>query len=187
MARPEPWLRTNRRALLAGATVPGLLLGIGLLLAWAAPVGGNWQLLRYLGWAMIALGGPLLGVLLYFLGQPRLAYADEHLLVYLRSPGPVRVPIDVVECFFLGQAPSRLPQPVGEGVKTATVVVRLAEAAKELREVPVKRSLGRWADGYITIDGTWCEPLHADLIRKLNARLVDVKRQLRHRRVEVDR
>jgi hypothetical protein len=41
----------------------------------------------------------------------------------------------------------------------------------------VKPSLGTWCGGYVTIRGTWCEPLQPDLIRRLNRRLKEVKTQ----------
>src|SRR4051812_6453482 len=105
----EIWLRTNARALWLGMILPGLVALTGLLLAlglpghppalWMRPVGA---ILLVLGWLMIML-------LILQLRRPRLAYGNGHLLVWLGTGGPIRVPIDVVECFFLGQAESMLP------------------------------------------------------------------------------
>ncbi len=128
------------------------------------------------GWIGIFGGGGMIVLLAWQSRQPRLAFEPGHLLVYLRSGRPYRVPIEIVECLFLGQAPSRLPSKRHESTKTATVVVRLAERAESWRERDVKPALGSWRDGYITILGTWCEPLDRDLVNRLNQRLAEVRR-----------
>jgi hypothetical protein len=132
------------------------------------------------GAALLALAAIWLTFLLIRARQARLAYDDGQLLVYLRGLNPIRIPIEVVECFFLGQGASLLPPSLhgkhGEGAETATVVVRLAEAAREWSHVDVWPSFGLWCEGYITIRGTWCEPLDGELIAGLNRRLVAVHR-----------
>jgi hypothetical protein len=120
--------------------------------------------------------------LISLLRQPRLAYHDGKLLVYLRSGQPIAVPIDVVECFFLGQAPSLLPGKQHEQTDAAAVVVRLAEAAREWSERQVKPALGKWCESYITIRGTWCEKLDLDKVNGLNRRLVEARRELEQAR-----
>jgi hypothetical protein len=181
---PEVWLRTNRRALALGMILPALLVlggvwlivldrlqGVGL---WASVVGG-----------IVTLGGlGLAAQLLYWMRLPRLAYASGHLLVYLDSSDPIRVPIDVVECFFIGQGASQLPKLEGQEPETANVIVRLAEAASEWKHRDVRPSLGHWCESYITINGAWCEPLGGEAIKRLNARLVQVHRELRAGRAE---
>lgn len=37
--------------------------------------------------------------------------------------------------------------------------------------------LGQWCGGYITVRGTWCESITADLMQGLNRRLVEAHRQ----------
>jgi hypothetical protein len=86
------------------------------------------------------------------------------------------VPIDVVECFWLGQAPGLLPLERHKHVETAAVVIRIAERASQWHHQEVKPQLGAWCDGYITIRGTWCEPLGVPLINRLNQRLAEVTR-----------
>jgi hypothetical protein len=49
--------------------------------------------------------------------------------------------------------------------------IRLAERATEWAQRDVKPALGAWCGGYITIHGTWCEPLDIDLVNQLNKRL----------------
>ncbi len=128
---------------------------------------------------MAAMG--LLGAasFLYAMWLPRLAYEDDHLLVYLRSTVPERVPIDVVECFFWGQGPSLLQLPHGHETESANIIVRLAERATEWRDREVHPSLGEWRCGYITIRGAWCERITPELVKRLNERLVAAHR--RHR------
>jgi len=176
---PEPWLRTNRRILSLGFVLPTLLLIVGVAMFCLAPSTGLLSYLAWLGCFAIA-GGVLTALALFHLTRvPRLAYQNGHLLVYLQSNDPIRVPIDVVECFILGQATSNLRSQDGKEVETSTIVVRLAEAAKQWHHRDVSRSLGRWCDGYIIIDGTWCEPIDQELMGQLNKRLVEKHRDVR--------
>ena len=141
----EVWLRPNRRALALGLVPACLLLAAGL-----AAIAMAWLVV---GWTLLAGGVYLAGVVVWAMRQPRLAYQDGQLLVYLGGPGPRRVPIDVVECFFLGQGPSMLPatpRDDDQQPETSTVVVRLAESAEAWKHIEVKRSLGHWCDGYIS-------------------------------------
>jgi len=111
--------------------------------------------------------------------QPRLAYANGELLVYLRRGGPLHVPLDVVECFLLGQADSFLPGQRNRPSETSTVVVRLAERAEAWQHIEVEPTLGSWCDGHIVIRGTWCEPIGLDVVNRLNRRLGQVRRARR--------
>jgi hypothetical protein len=90
---------------------------------------------------------------------------------------PLEVPLDVVEAFFQGTGPSMLPGDRVRPRKTANVVIRLADRASDVHHRDVTPALGEWRDGYITIRGTWCEPVTEELLRKLNARLADAKRR----------
>jgi len=157
----------------AAILIFGLVLGSGLL-------GGN-QIppLRWLGGVFSVIGSLALAIMIYLLWLPRLAYRDGYLLVYLSGTQPIRVPVDVVECFFLGQSASWLPTKDGKQVQAASVVVRLAETAKQWHDQQVKPAMGQWNDGYITIRGTWCEPLDATVIRRLNHHLAEVHRSRR--------
>ena len=115
---------------------------------------------------------------------PRLAYQRGDLLVFLRYRRPWRVPVSQVECFFLGQGDSMLAsaresETSETPTKTRTIVVRLAEAAKDWQARDVRPELGRWCDGYITIRGTWCEPMSPELVKQLNSRLVKIHRHQR--------
>lgn len=169
----EIWLLPNRRVLWISMVLPGCVtvasgIAIGLTLH------QGWTWFRFV--SLLVGGWGLLGTLLLWrsIYVPRLAYEDGDLLVYLRAGAPIRVPIEVVEVFFLGQASAE----VAEGAREAsTVVVRLAERAKDWHEANVRPALGEWTDGYITIRGTWCEPLRPELLQQLNKRLAAIRRE----------
>lgn len=185
--RQEIWLKTNRRAYGLLAILPAIGVGIcALLCLWLA------QSQSTLFWLSAVACAGLIAELAWLARQasrPRLAYCEGTLLVYLRGNQPIRVPIDIVECFFLGQGASLLPRPLegkqGEGAETATVIIRLAESAKEWTHRDVQSSLGHWCEGYITIRGTWCEPLHGDLIASLNQKLIAAHRAMKQNRQPV--
>lgn len=174
----QRWLGPNYRVMMLGMAVPAGLFCVGLLLA----IGWPWHhpVLRGLGGTLACITAVVLGVLAYLAFLPRLSYEDGHLLVYLRSTVPIRVPIDVVECFFLGQETSQIPSRRGASFETATVVVRLAESAVQWHHKEVKPTLGHWCDGYITIRGTWCEHLNRERVNRLNRCLSEVLSE-RHR------
>jgi hypothetical protein len=122
------------------------------------------------------------GLCVYLMFQPRLSYANEQLYVRLRPGPPIQVPIEAVECFFLGQGPTLLPRAFGNREKveeTSTIVVRLAESADPWKHFDVKPALGLWCDGYITIRGTWCEPITKELLKRLNENLIAAHREVR--------
>jgi hypothetical protein len=153
----------------------------GLLLAWFFPPGGPHAWAGWLG--LILAGASLLAIATYAYAMrlPRLAFEDDHLLVYVRSTVPERVPIEVVECFFWGQGPSMIRLPNGNEAESSNVIVRLAERAAEWRDRPTHPSLGEWRCGYITLRGAWCEPITADLVKHLNERLAAAHRRQRER------
>lgn len=172
----EVWLRTNRRALLIGVAFVGLIV---LAAASAIVISGQFWFgpaLQIGGWATLGLGSLLVLMLVYQMRLPRLAYCNGHLLVYLKSAEPERVPIEIVELFFFGQGVSHLPANESEPSKSRTVVVRLAEAAAEWHARDVNPNWGEWREGYIILRGTWCEPLTPDVMKDLNRRLREVHR-----------
>lgn len=175
---PEVWLRTNRRALAMGMLLPGLLAaGLLAILAVLVISGQHWLLC---GLVAVLAAAPLwmVGELVYAMAQPRLGYDRGELLVYLEPTRPTRVPIDVVEVFFLGQGPSELPKLAGREPETQNVIVRLAESAPEWKHRDVKPALGHWCEGYITLRGSWCEPINREVMQRLNRRLVETQRGL---------
>jgi hypothetical protein len=172
----EHWLRTNVRATSLGFLVPALLAVAGGLLIVLLPGDSGRGPWRWTGTALVLLAAAMTIGVVRMLLLPRLAYEEGKLLVYLRGTSPLRVPIDVVECFFLGSAPSLMPGSRGESAKATSIVVRLAERAHEWRERNVNPALGEWRCGYITIRGTWCEPVSPALMQRLNDRLIEAHR-----------
>ncbi|MGE0759762.1 MAG: hypothetical protein AB7F89_08035 [Pirellulaceae bacterium] len=176
----EVWLKSNWRVAAALGLVPTLIASVGTWMLWSSPA----PVWRWLGIVLIGLAGLILGWLVWAARRPRLAYRDGELAVFLTGLRPIRVPIELVECFFLGQGPSLLPMPArGEsgGPQTTTLIVRLAEAATEWHHRDVRVRCGHWCEGYITIRGTCCEPLSGEVVGRLNRRLVEAHRAARSR------
>ncbi len=169
----ETWLRTNTRAVLVVVVATAIVLGGGLLaLGYSLREPSGW--LRIVAAAIVIVAAVAIALLLLELRRPRMAYRQGELLLWLRGARPIRVPIEVVECFWLGQAPSLLPGKRHEHTETAAIVIRIAERAAEWRHQEVKPQLGSWCEGYVTIRGTWCEPLSIDVVNRLNRRLAEV-------------
>ena len=174
--RSETWLRPNRRILAFASILPAVALLIGLAML-VPPFGGGMRFwLRIIGAVVAAISITGLAFLLWQAQQARLACDGRRLLVNLGTARPVAVGLELVEGFLLGQGPAFLPGK--QGAEVANVVVRLAERAAEWERVEVNRQLGSWCGHYITIRGTWCEPLSVDLVNRLNARLAEVKSSL---------
>lgn len=171
---PEVWLRTNRRVIVLGFLPVGLLGAASVLLYQKAAS----NLMVAVSGGMLALSVLLLGILVKFLASPRVAYSDGHVLFYLKAGGPIAVPVHVVEAFFLGQGPAHLPLGPADNQLTINLVARLSQKERQWAEIDVKPALGRWSEGYISIRGSWCEPLNGELIRRLNRRLGEVSREL---------
>lgn len=178
---PEVWLRTNRRALALGMILPLSIVAVGGGVA----IAGWWLQLNFmvplLG-ALIAFGGLfLLGTLAYGMSVPRLGYKEGELLLFLDARQPVGIPIDVVECFFLGQGESTLPKIAGREPETSNVIVRLAESATDWKHRDVNPRFAHWCESYITLSGAWCEPIDGEALKRLNQRLVEVQRERKAR------
>jgi hypothetical protein len=170
----EVWLRPNRRVLGLGMIAPAIFTIIGVALFFTARSNEN-TLVQVLGAAFALMGLILIAIAAIFLRTPRLAYAPNELLVFLRVGPPYRVPISIVECVFMGKHAASLPGG-GAPVPVQGVVIRLAEKATDFHNRHAKPALGMWADGYITVHGAWCEPLTVELVQRLNARLAEVQK-----------
>jgi hypothetical protein len=170
----ETWLKPNRRAMAFACAPPSVLGAIGL---WVLIDGSeaNRYVWHGIGAALVIAAAVTLAMLLHQMLRPRIAYRDGQVLFYLRSGTPLEVPAPVVEAFFLGQGPAMLPGNTGSHRETVNLVARLSQRHTEWAHQPVKPALGHWCDGYVTIRGTWCEPLGPELIRRLNRRLKEVK------------
>jgi len=137
------------------------------------------------GGAIALAGIYLIGSLGHSLSLPRVAYEPGELLVFLDSPEPVRVPIEVVEVFFVGQGASNLPPVKGKEPETTNIIVRLAESAPDWKHRDVNPRFAHWCEGYITLRGAWCEPIGEMALRHLNKRLVEVQRERKSKAVAV--
>lgn len=167
----ETWLRTNTRALGLAMLLPAVLAALAAILWFVLPAS---TVARVLGGIILTFAVIQAGLFVWQYRRPRLAYRKGELLIYLRWAGPVRVPIRVVEGFLLGQGPSHLPGPAGHRLETSTVVIRLDQRAGEWGRVEVDRALGNWCNHYVTLRGTWCEPLNVEVVNRLNRRLSEV-------------
>ena len=116
-------------------------------------------------------------VFLMALRRPRIGYANGHLSLDLKYGHAIQVPLEVVECFFLGQGPSFVGKAAVAQADASNVVVRLAERATDWQHRDVHPRFGHWCDGYITIRGAWCEPIDVRVVERLNARLAAAKRE----------
>ena len=180
----ECWLRPNRRVLLLAITLHLLIALVATTLATSLWLPRLSVVLK-ITFGIVAIWLWIrTAIWINHTYLPRLAYEQGELLFFLRSFRPLRVPVAEVECFFLGQTDSMLAasttakNSVGLS-KTRAIVVRLAEAATPWHARDVRRELGHWSDGYITIRGTWCEPMNPELVKELNPRLVAIHRQQR--------
>ena len=172
----ETWLLPNQRILWTSMLLPAMVV-VGAVIALVVTRDEGWSAFRIVSLVIGGTGLVMIVLLWMSLRTPRLAYESAHLLVYLRAGRPIRVPIELVEVFFMGQGPA---QPSGGPAESSNVVVRLAERAEEWKRMDVKPALGQWCDGYITIRGTWCEPLLPEVVERLNRRLVAAHRAERN-------
>lgn len=139
---------------------------------------------------MFALAFATVAFLAWRFGRtPRLALTNDELLVFVNTwpnivrASPIRVPLDNVEVFFMGQGAVAGEEPGHpreyKGAVAANVVVRLAEAQKSWHARDINQWLGVWAEGYITLRGLWCENIDQDLIKDMNHNLMAAKRERR--------
>jgi hypothetical protein len=169
----ETWLRTNRRALGFGTVPPALLAILGMGLVARGTTGdSNW--LTWLGVTIAVLCGGLVAAILMQMRVPRVAYQNGEVFFNLRSGPPIAVPVELVEAFFIGQGPLMIPGSQSRADATVNLVARISQRDPSYAEREVKPALGRWSESYVTIRGTWCEPLNGELVRRLNHRLREV-------------
>jgi hypothetical protein len=170
----ETWLRPNHRAMLFGSLPPLCLvvLGTWLALRLSDQSAAGW---RWVGAALAAIGIGIVAMLLRQLRRPRIAYKNGEVLFYLRSGSPISVPVYIVEAFFLGQGPAIFTREARSKHETVNLVARLSQREADWARREVKPALGNWCDGYVTVRGTWCEPLNGNVIRRLNKRLKEVQ------------
>jgi hypothetical protein len=181
---PETWILPNRRPLAIGLVVPAALLLAAIGCFVIGQMLDSW-LWRCVALVLGLLGGVLLATLWRLMRQPRVAYQEGEVLVYAGLAEPLRMPVDVIECFFPGQAGGMIPDAQGREAEVRTVIIRLAEAATDWHHRDVKAAFAHWCEGYITIRGTWCEPITPELLKRLNSRLAALHRERKAQQAEV--
>lgn len=171
-------LRNNRRA----ATLP-VLCGLALTAASGVLIRLGWthgdSLVFGVSIACLGLALVLNALTLIWYRQNRLEIVGDSLRVGMNLGRGELVPLDAVECFFIGQSAGPLHASTtadGSRIENVTVVVRLAERAKHWHCRSVNSRLGIWADGYITVFGLWCEPIDGDFVKQMNHQLAAAKR-----------
>jgi hypothetical protein len=167
----EIWLQPNRRALYTTLCTFAAIGSLALLAGWKFEA----TAVRIITGGLAVLALLMVGAAAVELRRPRIAYRDGKVLFNLRGSAPAAVPAEVVEAFFLGQGPAHLPTIHSEVSECVNLVARLSEKAPEWSRVEVKPALGQWCEGYVTIRGTWCEPLTVEVIRRLNRRLRELR------------
>jgi len=176
----EIWLRGNLRPVAWLAVVASVVAG-GLV----AAVALRSSSLPYFLFGVApfcGLAAGIVGTLAAAAARPRLERVGGCLRVRLSPTAVEDVPLDAIECFFQGSNPiDRGGEPTcGDHAvfRVNTLVMRLAERAADFSKRATFTPWGTWDDGYVVFDGRWCEPLSADLARRLSRQLVEAKRSL---------
>ena len=169
----QVWLRANSK--------PFVPLSAALVVAAFAAAATGFAAFEAAGWgrtacATTAVAATLAAALLAYLARkPRLAFDGHRVLFYVRFGPPIAVPVELVEAFLLGRGPTFLPGRDHDPAETATLVVRIAERAEDFNKVDTAPMLAGWCGHYVTLRGTWTEPLGLDVVNRLNQRLYDVQ------------
>jgi hypothetical protein len=176
----EIWLRGNLRPVVWLALVE-VVVGGGLIAA-AALRASSLPFFLLVAVPVCGMAAGIVGVLAWAAARPRLQRVGRCLRVRLSPTAVEDVPLDAVECFFQGSNPiDRSGEPTcGDHatLRVNTLVMRLAERAADFSKRATFTPWGTWDDGYVVFDGRWCEPLSADLARRLSRHLLDAKRSL---------
>lgn len=175
--RREVWLRGNARPGVAVVTVTAVVAA-GILGGAAAMGLSGWWLAGLAATVCLAIVNAVVAA--WVVSQPRLARLGPAIEVRLAPGQAVRVPLEVVECIFRGSDPVLQPGDTESHprFRVGTVVVRLAERAKQWHCRPTFHQWGTWDDGHIVIDGRWCEPLTREAVQGVATRLLEAKRDV---------
>ncbi len=179
--RNDDWLRANLRlAGLLAAVASFLFLSSLAVYGIAVWTSGGISVLPFLCSAVLGILACIIGYLAFTAKQGRVLLEDSDLLVRLGPASIERLPLDAVECFFLGSQPlDRSGEPVASdeaAFRVGTLVVRVAERYGHLASGR-RGPWARWEDGYLVVDGRWSEPLVVETLRRINGRLAVAKRQ----------
>lgn len=115
------------------------------------------------------------GVAFRMWNAPRICYDRTHVVLRFPDASVFRIPLEAVECFFLGAA--KYQRCGADPRESIAVVVRLADRAREWKQRDLPADYGEWKEGYVTLDGTWCEPIAEAKVLELNRWLVEAKKR----------
>ena len=172
---PTAWLRGNLRPVAGVAAIVGAGNLAGLATLAVVRPGPAWW------WSAAAAGivsAAVLATIATSARRPRLERVGDRLRVRLTPGRAEEVPLELVECFFMG---SQVIGPAADDApryRVGTLVMRIAERARSWQTRPTLAAWGAWEDGAVVFDGRWCEPLSVDLARRLSGWLVEAKRQV---------
>ena len=179
--RNHDWLRSNLR--LAGllAVIASFLFLSSLAICGVALwFSGGLSGVAFLFSAGLGILSCIIGYLAFTAKQGRIFLKDSELIVRIGPASVERLPLDAVECFFLGSKPlDHSGDPVASdeaAFRVGTLVVRVAERYGHLASGR-RGPWACWEDGYLVVDGRWSEPLVVETLRRINGRLAVAKRQ----------
>ena len=177
----QNWLTSNLRlaGLLAGLAV--FLVAVSLVLCGIAlRFAGGISLMVLLCAAVLGTLGGTVGAVAFMAKKERVFLDGAFVMVRTGPASLEKIPLDAVECFFLGSQPlDRAGEPVGAedaDFRVGTLVVRIAERFGDIASARRGPWAG-WEDGYLVVDGRWSEPLVVETLRRINGRLAVAKRQ----------
>ena len=177
----QNWLTSNLRlaGLLAGLAV--FLVAVSLVLCGIAlRFTGGISLVMLLCAAVLGTLGGTVGAVASMAKKARVFLDGAFVMVRTGPASLEKIPLDAVECFFLGSQPlDRAGEPVGvenADFRVGTLVVRIAERFGDIASARRGPWAG-WEDGYLVVDGRWSEPLVVETLRRINGRLTVAKRQ----------
>jgi hypothetical protein len=151
-----------------------VLCGIALRFA------GGISLMVLLCAAVLGTLGGIVGAVAFMAKKERIFLDGSFVMVRTGPASLEKIPLDAVECFFLGSQPlDRAGEPVGAedaDFRVGTLVVRIAERFGDIASARRGPWAG-WEDGYLVVDGRWSEPLVVETLRRINGRLAVAKRQ----------
>jgi hypothetical protein len=172
----EVWLQANRRSGLWPLAF-GLVSAAGMLTASAfVPDDG---VIRPVLWLVAATDMLAAFALAYLSNLPRLAFDGRSLLMRIRNSSPIRVPIELVEAFLIGKGPAYLSGKDDYKTEARTLIIRISERAPEFEKLETNLRLAAWCGHYVTIRGTFTEPLGVEVVNRLNQRLYDAQQTLK--------
>jgi hypothetical protein len=170
----EIWLQSNRRTVVAIALAIGLVGLLFAVLSFGMMQSGSVVAARVSGFmaAIVIVAAAAAG---YLGTRPRLAFDGRKLRIHIGTAQPALIPIELIEGFLLGKGPSYLSGKDDYKTETSTLIVRIAERAPEWEKVPTNVRVAAWCGHYVTLRGTWTEPLSVDVVNRLNQRLYEVQ------------